>query len=171
MKNLILIFLFTFLTGCKGINNERKHHKTIDSLKTQLNLLKQDNQELKNRIEITTIKTYKNEDFNNFFYSFMVDSIFQKNRVKFPLEYRTTNIDSMKEILIKINKDEWKYNSFYINSASERTQIYDNYDLKFQPTNERMLHWYGVESGGNSKYYFKGFNGKWFLIKKWDSGI
>lgn len=103
--------------------------------------------------------------------SFITDSSFQKTRIKFPLEYNTYDIDSLRDIYTEIKQSDWKFNSFYFNSASERTQIYDNFNLKFQPTNKRLLHWYGIETGGDSKYFFEGFDGKWFLIKKEDSGI
>jgi len=53
----------------------------------------------------------------------------------------------------------------YFNSISERIQVYDNFNLEFRPTNERLLHWYGVETGGDVKYYFQGFDGLWYLIK------
>jgi hypothetical protein len=29
-----------------------------------------------------------------------------------------------------------------------------------------MIHWFGVESGGDAKYFFKAKNGKWFLVRK-----
>ena len=163
------------ITICYSCNKKEQvingHHKRADSLLVELNRTKNSYLKLKEKIASTSIKNYKNEDFNNFFYSFMTDSTFQKSRIKFPFEYHTTDIDSMKELKIIIKETEWEFNPFYFNTASERTQIYDNFELKYQPSNERLLHWYGVESGGDSRYFFKGFNGKWFLVKEWDSGI
>ncbi len=171
MKRILILTTFSFLFSCN--NNDKSYtielQKKIDSLKTEL----QKNETLKTEVKIEKKITqkYNNESFNSFFHSFMTDSVFQRSRIKFPLEYHTTDIELMKDTIINISEKEWKHNSFYFNAASERTQIYDNYELKFQPTNKRLLHWYGVESGGNSKYYFTGFDGKWFLTKAWDSGI
>lgn len=172
MKKIILLSVL-IISSCTDDRKERidKNKTTIDSLLTELNRTKVSFEKLKNKIKTGEDKKFYNEDFNSFFYSFMTDSSFQKNRIKFPLEYNTYDIDSMKDINLNIKKSEWKFNSFYFNSASERTQIYDNFELRLQPTNERMLHWYGIETGGDSRYYFEGYEGKWFLTKKEDSGI
>ena len=173
MKQILILITITLCFSC---NKKEQgfldgHQKRADSLLIELNKAKNSYTKLKEKTETAKKLDYQNEDFNNFFYSFMTDSIFQKSRVKFPFEYQTTDIDSMEELVINVKETEWEYNSFYINNASERTQIYDNFSLKFQPSNQRLLHWYGIESGGDSRYYFKGFKGKWFLIKKWDSGV
>ena len=132
----------------------------LDKAQAEINSVKADYDNGKTKI-------YSNEKFNSFFWNFMTDSTFQVSRIKFPMKYITWKDELGGDIdTIKINKTEWKYDSFYINTASERTQIYDNFNLNFRPSNERVLHWYGVESGGDIKYYFIGFNGKWYLTKK-----
>lgn len=173
MKQVLIIAILILSFGCNRPNSniETDLKKKNDSLTTELTKTKKSLKALKEKLTQEKTKKYRNEDFNRFFYSFMTDSVFQKSRIKFPFIYHTTDIDTEEDIKIVIEEDEWKYNSFYINTASERTQIFDNFELKFQPTNERLLHWYGIEAGGNSKYYFEGINGKWFLAKKWDSGI
>ena len=173
MKKIVILIIIALCYSCNKKEQEiiNGHQKKVDSLLVELNKTKNSHLKLKEQIATTSTKNYKNEDFNNFFYTFMTDSIFQKSRIKFPFVYHTTDIDSMEELKIIIKETEWAFNPFYFNTASERTQIYDNFELKYQPSNERLLHWYGVESGGDSRYFFKGFNGKWFLVKKWDSGI
>jgi len=153
--------------------NKNVNNKTIDSLKTELANSKSKIELLKKEIAIKREARkkyqviYNNEKFSSFFWSFMTDSTFQLERINFPLEYITWKDELGEDIdTIKLTKEHWKYNSFYINNASERTQIYDNFDLNLRPTNERVIHWYGVETGGDSKYYFSGKNGKWYLIKK-----
>ena len=171
MKQILILATFLILLGCN--NNDKSYAngllKKVDSLQAELK--KSKDLKTEDKIEKTITKKYNNEDFNSFFYSFMTDSVFQKSRVKFPFEYHTTDIDTMKDTLIIINEREWKHNPFYFDTASERTQIYDNYELRFQPTNERLIHWYGIEAGGDAKYYFNGFDGKWFLTKEWNSGV
>ncbi len=97
----------------------------------------------------------------------MTDSTFQISRINFPIKHISWKENLGGEIdTIRIKKAEWEYDLFYLNIASGRTQIYDNFELNIRPSNERLLHWYGVETGGDVKYYFEGFNGKWYLIKK-----
>ncbi len=145
--------------------------------------LESENAELLTKIAQLKNSSYKNSNFFNnedfwlFFMKFMEDSTFQISRIKFPLTYITWkklpngNLDIGGEIdTVKIDRNNWLYDSFYINQATERTQVYDNFNLQFHPTNERALHWFGVETGGDIKYFFKGFNGKWFLVKKEDLG-
>lgn len=170
-KSILFVLMIIFSCSKYRKGGIEKDKKTIDSLFTELGKSKIHLEELKKEVENDKKEKFGNEDFNRFFYTFMTDSNFQKNRIKFPLKYNTYDIDSMKDIKLEIQKSEWEFNSFYFNSSSERTQIYDNFELNFQPTNQRLLHWYGIETGGDSRYYFEGFEGKWFLIKKEDSGI
>lgn len=118
-------------------------------------------------------KIYSNEDFWTFFWKFMTDTSFQVTRITFPLEYITWkelpngDIDLGGEIVtVHIPKKEWNHDYLYASTANERTQVYDNFKLKFQPTNERVLHWFGIETGGDAKYFFKAFKSKWYLVKK-----
>ena len=43
--------------------------------------------------------------------------------------------------------------------------IYDNEEMYFRNTNLRILHWYGIEICGESKYWFRGFESHWYLVK------
>ena len=139
----------------------------INRLTIELKKSEMEKAELKAEFNSLNTKISDNEDFNNFFWSFMTDSTFQLKRIKFPLEYITWKDNLGREIdNLEIKKDDYNYNSFYVNFVSERTQVYDNYELKLKPTNEKLMHWFGIETGGNSKYYFKGINKKWYLIKK-----
>lgn len=169
MRKIYIISSLLILISCSDEKKENLdvHKNEINRLTTELKKSEKEKAELKAELKSLNTKTFDNEDFDNFFWGFMTDSIFQLERIKFPLKYITWKDDLGGEIdTLEINKVDYKYNSFYINFASERTQVYDNYELKLQPTNERLIHWYGVETGGDSKYYFKGFNGKWYLIKK-----
>lgn len=144
---------------------ELEYQQQIDSLQNELKLSSKLTKSLQQELKAHKVKKFANENFNQFFFKFMTDSVFQLSRIKFPLKNVTwidgpgTDIDTL-----RVQKSEWKYDSFYFYSANERTQIYDNYDLKFQQSNERALHWYGIESGGDAKYFFKGYNGQWFMV-------
>ncbi|WP_225036203.1 DUF4348 domain-containing protein [Winogradskyella sp. SM1960] len=168
MKKLLLLVFVLCIFNCESNTNTNNSdlNRTIDSLKIELT-------KSNNKIEILKTEAGKkeksifNENFNSFFWNFMTDSTFQKQRIIFPLTYITWKDDLGGKIdTLSLNKDKWTYNSFFINTASERTQIYDNFDLNLRPTNQRVIHWYGIETGGDSKYYFSGKKGKWYLVKK-----
>ncbi|MBC3848003.1 DUF4348 domain-containing protein [Winogradskyella echinorum] len=166
--SLVLITFMCLIISCnKNIEtNNSSFNKTIDSLRRELTISNDELKSLKANNDSKIELRYNNENFDAFFWSFMTDSTFQLERIKFPLKYITWEDELGGEIdTIKLIKPEWKYNSFYLNTASERTQIYDNFELNLRTTNERLLHWYGVETGGDSKYYFTGKNGKWYLTK------
>lgn len=167
-KPLLILSLIIF--SCQYTNNSKnisQLNAEVDSLKIKLSNREEELNQLKSSNIENSFKVINNESFDSFFWNFMTDSIFQIQRVQFPLTYITWKDDIGGEIeTIILNKNNWKYNSFYIDSASERTQVYDNFDLKLRPTNQRVIHWYGVETGGDSKYYFEGFDGKWYLIKQ-----
>ena len=117
-------------------------------------------------VEMATNDGVKNENFESFLIKFMGDTLFQLNRIKFPLEYVTWHDEMGEEIdTLSVNMADWKHESLYFNYATERTQIYNNFDLEIEDTNERVIHWYGIEHGMDRKYYFWRFKGEWFLIK------
>ncbi|MDE5419638.1 DUF4348 domain-containing protein [Labilibaculum sp. DW002] len=175
MKQSYLLILFLIFVSCGNDTQkiESKLKNQIDSLSYELEKVSSELKLLKERNEEAHKTTFENEEFNSFFWNFMTDSVFQKRRIKFPLKYITWKINSNGDVdlggkidTIQTSESKWKYDPFYFEMANERTQIYDNFQLKFRPSNERLLHWYGVETGGDAKYYFKGFNGKWFLTAK-----
>ena len=72
MKKILLIFILIIFSNCQD-------------QKIENNFKSQENQEL-------TVE----EDFNTFFEKFKKDSVFQKQRVVFPLKVRVFNIDNLK---------------------------------------------------------------------------
>jgi Domain of unknown function (DUF4348) len=112
------------------------------------------------------------EDFDSFFFQFATEKEFQRERIKFPLEYVTWENEEDaggKIITTKITKDEWKHDYFYMNE-NYRPQIFDNFEGTLRDTDERLFQWIGTETGVDVKYYFKRIDGKWYLVKKEDLG-
>ena len=110
-----------------------------------------------------------NEDFDEFFYKFMIEPDFQLSRIKFPLEhmgFKDGNPDE-ETVTSYITKDQWKHNPYYL-SESFIPVIYDTYEMKLRDTDERVFVWSGVENGIYVTSYFKRIQGKWFLIKEED---
>jgi len=108
------------------------------------------------------------EDFNDFIYKFVLDSTYQLQRIKFPLEFRKWESDEFDSVETTwISAEKWNYDQLYL-SMSARPQFYDNFEAKLRETDERVVAWEGVENGINIKYYFKRITGRWYLIKKED---
>lgn len=111
------------------------------------------------------------EDFRSFLVDFSTKSDFQINRIVFPLEYvtLTEDLDATQKSLIK--REDWKMeNLFYGKACTEiYPQVYDNFEMKLKESGERVLAWRGIENGIAVFYFFKLFDGKWFLVKKEDS--
>ena len=121
---------------------------------------------------LTTIMSFKcfaqeTESFESFFFTYSTDEDFQIERTKFPLEFVTwdnpTEIGG--EVVTKyITKETWEHNYFYMDQTY-RPQIFDNHEGKLRDTDERLFQWIGIETGVNSKYFFKRIDGLWYLIK------
>ncbi len=167
MKYLIAFFIIGLLcSACKRVenNNCSKENKLIDSLQTETSNLRKELAEFKSKKQT---RTSNHEDFDSFLYSFMTDSLFQLRRTKFPLMFIHWKdyLPGDKIDTSYYEKDNWKHRWFYMIGYGEIPQLYDNYKMELRPTNERLLHFTGVETGTNSKYYFKLIDKKWYLIK------
>jgi hypothetical protein len=99
------------------------------------------------------------ENFDIFFDKFQKDSIFQKDRIIFPLKYFTydTKTDSFSEEFI--NKKEWKYFDF--------SKLPENYLRKIIKISDDEFK-YNIQiedTGVYVDYIFKIHNGKWYLVE------
>lgn len=113
------------------------------------------------RVEFTKDKT--KEDFDSFIYKFIADSIFQIERIKFPLKSSVqTNIDELDTTSVK--KSEWKTVRLF-GKDEYKPQIYDNFKRELRDTDERLFCWEGIENGIYVEYKFSRINGLWFLIE------
>ena len=112
------------------------------------------------------------ENFDKFLFLFATDEQFQLERIKFPLEVVTWKSpqEAGDEIdTLHIEKENWEHDYLFANQ-NYRAQIFDNFEGQLRDTDERLFQWVGVETGINVKYFFKRFDGKWFLIRKEDLG-
>lgn len=109
------------------------------------------------------------EDFDEFFYKFIIEPDFQLSRIKFPLEFVgfKDGYPGKKTDTIYLKKDQWKHNHYYLNESSIPV-IYDNYEMKLKDTDERIFVWSGVENGIYMTLYFRRIEGKWFLKREED---
>lgn len=112
---------------------------------------------------------FDNEDFHPFLMQFVHDSTFTDSRIEWPLLLRTGGPDLNKPLKIDsqhLDRQKWlSYHRLLDGQDVTNTDIYDNFALKGNPTNERVLHKYAVEQCGDIKYYFEGFDGEWRLVR------
>jgi len=111
------------------------------------------------------------ENFETFFEHFTKDSVFQKQRIEFPLagEIYDTDLGSFEHITIKAN--EWTFEDF--SHFPDNYSYPDNYSKEIRKNmkkDEYVLH-IGIDDTGYSvNYIFHKKNGKWFLVKILDDG-
>jgi hypothetical protein len=103
------------------------------------------------------------EDFYSFLGKFCKDSVFQKQRIIFPLDmtYLDGDFNEVKENRIQ---EKWRYSGFYYNCDSIAILYYD-FQRTFKDTDQRILIIQGVENGISSQFTFKRINDKWVMIK------
>jgi hypothetical protein len=104
-----------------------------------------------------------NEDFFKYLGSFCKDSVFQKQRISFPLNMTTLDGD-FNEIHEEITQEKWRFTRFYYNCDSISVFYYD-FNRDFKDTDERRLFIHGVENGINALFTFKRINKIWMMIK------
>ena len=146
MKKLIILFIvLTSLVCCKKQTVENAEKVSIPQQKENLNR--------------------QEEDFETFFEHFKKDSVFQKQRVKFPLAneiiYNTVSGDPEHTT---IKEDEWTFEDF--------SHLPDNYLTEITNTkkDEYIFNIQIEDTGFSVNYIFSQKNGKWFLVKILDDG-
>lgn len=102
------------------------------------------------------------EDFNDFIYKFISDSLYQLDRIKFPLKSQRWNLDEVDSA--RIEKSEWKITRLFL-AEQYRPQIYDNFKREMRDTDERLLCLEGIENGINVEYGFRRITGLWYLTE------
>ncbi|MBL7840742.1 MAG: DUF4348 domain-containing protein [Cyclobacteriaceae bacterium] len=100
------------------------------------------------------------EKFDDFIYKFISDSLYQLDRVKFPL--RSIRADSEEHGTIK--KKDWQIVRLFGNDEY-KAQLYDNFNGELRDTDERLFCWEGIENGISVQYKFKRIEGRWYLIE------
>ena len=99
MKKILLIFILIIFSNCQD-------------QKIENNFKSQENQEL-------TVE----EDFNTFFEKFKKDSVFQKQRVVFPLKVRIFNIDNLKTEENSFEEKDYEFLKIDENEVSMEKKI------------------------------------------------
>jgi hypothetical protein len=107
------------------------------------------------------------ENFQTFIKNFFSDSIFQKSRIKFPLNIYDLDRNKLWAIILKepadtlkiLVRNKW---DFFSSLATDSLQ----YEVKIKFTNNRVIYVErGINFGISTIYNFKNINNKWFLIR------
>lgn len=99
MKKILLIFILIIFSNCQD-------------QKIENNFNPQENQ-------VLTVE----EDFNTFFEKFKKDSVFQKQRVVFPLKVRIFNIDNLKTEENSLEEKDYEFLKIDENEVSVEKKI------------------------------------------------
>ena len=106
----------------------------------------------------------KSENFTSFWKSFTNDSVFQKERIVFPLTLTyfdyDENDEDLTEVLGNIPASDWQYDNF----IDEEAKITINKQEDFYTVVRA-----GIENGIYVEYTFKLNDNKWYLVKIADS--
>ena len=102
------------------------------------------------------------EDFDDFIYKFISDSLYQLDRIKFPLKSQHWYSDEVDST--RIERDNWKTVRLFW-GEQYRPQIYDNFKREMRDTDERLFCWEGIENGINVEYRFNRIKGLWYLTE------
>jgi hypothetical protein len=100
-----------------------------------------------------------NEDFNTFQASFFTDSLFQIERINFPLTVQQPYAQPG-----RIAKSEWSYKSHLHWNSESPYDVHFSYISAEYSGGDEIVHG-KVDTGKYEDYSFSLENGKWYLVK------
>ena len=110
----------------------------------------------------STGRIRKGENFDDFIYHFIRDSLFQLDRINFPLKSVQSDLENVDSTRIK--RKDWKTVRLF-GAEEYKAQIYDNFKKELRDTDERLFCWEGIDNGINVQYKFARIGGLWYLIE------
>ena len=145
---IIFLSLIVFSCGTKPSDTE-KEFKT-DSLTVETSIDK--------------VSPNINEDFNKFFETFRNDSLFQLDRVSFPLTTMIWEIGDDNPRKTTIQKDDWRFLNFHYDESFAKRQL-DPYTQEIKVYGDTVkLEIRGVDNGIYTDFEFARQKGKWYLV-------
>jgi len=100
--------------------------------------------------------------FESFLSKFNNNSIFQINRVKFPLSIIQTESENFTEVHSKIERKDYKIIDLTFDKADQKREGYTQ-QIKLSK-NKATIEIRGIENGIMADYYFEKVYGKWTLV-------
>ena len=121
----------------------------------------------KENIQVIELQKNCNETFESFFDTFSSDSIFQKNRVKYPLkELYADDLESSKMKVNLINISNYRYQDFTVDKNAMNNE-YGKYTIEIDKKSESSVHYkhLGYDNGISITYKFNLIEGCWYLVE------
>ncbi len=152
---IVLIFVLLIIFSCNSSNSDQKGiNSSIEISKDEV-----DSANLKNSVPIEQ----PDDTFEEFFQKFKQDSVFQINRIRFPL--KITIIDITENVSQDwMQQQEWNYLDFHYDESFADRKI-DAYtqEILINP-DSTLLKYRGVDNGIYINYVFYLIDEKWTLI-------
>ena len=169
MKTVFKILTIAVLVSCQGNTKTEKKESvvSIDSIRiNHKDVIVQQEKEITIVLPPSNCnETY--DDFDRFFERFSKDSIYQKQRIKYPLnESYIKSLDPTVIHVNKINVNEYRFINFGIDKYALQKE-YDKYIVKIEKLNSNLVqyYWYGYDNGINITYKFKLIGNCWLLVE------
>ncbi|SNY94789.1 DUF4348 domain-containing protein [Flagellimonas pacifica] len=107
------------------------------------------------------------QTFDDFFERFAKDSVFQKNRVKYPM--KDSYIESLDPTVIKVDSITYK-KYIYLDFTRDKEAMknkYGKYTVETKIIKDSLIHyfWFGYDNGIHVTYKFSLINGCWYLVE------
>ena len=156
MKVIIISYLILFLLGCKNkfTNTDSQEKDSTVSA----------------NIEKTQLFKSCNESFDEFFERFAKDSIFQKNRVKYPFKYLSSEYDFEKRkdtinTEFILNKDNFSFIDF-TEDKNAMDKEFDKYTVDIEDLDSiKNYRLNGYDNGIRITHKFKIIDGCWYMVE------
>ena len=155
---IIIILSLIFILGCK---KSSKSNDSIVSNKIQ------DVKNIRNKKQ-ENVKAFEdcNETFEEFFEKFARDSVFQKNRVKYPLKllYNDYEVDSV-IVADRFTENNYRYFDFTKDKKAMEKES-DKYTVEIEKLNNIVKYRHlGYDNGIMNTYTFKLISNCWYMVE------
>lgn len=117
---------------------------------------------------ISNVPVDVDKSFDTFILHFSQDSIFQINRIKFPMRVQELELNDSSEMVWRtINKSDHRTMNF---SPPKFKDNIDNYTQKIKPNgNKATIEIRGIDNGIIMDFLFEKIGGRWMLVSWIDS--
>ena len=167
MKKVIPIIIAIILSAC----NETKDKTSIEKKDSQNSNIVEQNKKIETdnkELELVQLSKNCDESFDDFFERFSRDSVFQKSRVKYPIE--ESYIENLESTEIKVdiinNPEEYTFIDFTEDENAFNKEL-DKYRVIIEKLDKENVYYKndGIDNGINIIYKFKLIEGCWYMVE------
>jgi hypothetical protein len=152
--NKVFILLLFSIFSCGTKPSDTRNELTNDSLPVETS--------------VAELSSETNEAFNKFFEKFRNDSLFQIDRVAFPVATWIWETGEEKPEQKTINKEDWRFLDFHYDQSFANREV-DAYTQEVKVYGDTVkLEIRGVDNGIYTDFEFTRQKGKWYLVTEKD---